>query len=419
MMRTGRSKEITYNTIGNVVTLFFQWLIIMLIPKITDFAAAGVFSVAISVCSIMNHFATFSLREFQVSDQNTRFQDDDYRVVRLITISISFIGIIPFSLIFGYDTEQTLIIFAYMLYRNFIHYAYVYSAPLQIAGHLDYVGKCMAVEGVFSFTSFMAVYIASENLLLAVFLMAVIGGGYFLASQAIGYTKSVGKSARIRNVDWAKAKELFGVGLPLLLAILAPTIITALPKLIIQYDEGDALAGIFSTLSTPTIIVPTLAISVFAPFIVPFTNIARSGDMKALRKQFTKVVVLIAGFGLVCVVLSLLLQDWAFGTFYGEEMEPYSKYFALLMVGITAYTVGTIGTTVLITKSQGTYAAAASFAALLISIPLFLVMIPGSAVEGASLALVASYFAFGILVALCVYLVPVSKKNAKAGNGEQ
>jgi hypothetical protein len=69
--------------------------------------------------------------------------------------------------------------------------------------------------------------------------------------------------------------------------------------------------------------------------------------------------------------------------------------------------------------SDKAYAAAASFAALLISIPLFLVMIPGSAVEGASLALVASYFAFGILVALCVYLVPVSKKNAKAGNGEQ
>ena len=210
-MRDGaadHSKEITFNTIGNVVTLFFQWLIIMLIPKITDFAEAGVFSVAISVCTIMNHFATFSLREFQISDQNSRFRDDDYRVVRLVTIAISFIGIVPFSLIFGYGTEQTLIIFAYMLYRNLIHYAYVYSAPLQIAGHLDYVGKCMAVEGVFSFVSFMAVYIASEDLLLAVFLMAAIGGGYFLASQAAGYRRNVGGSARIKDIDWPKAREL-------------------------------------------------------------------------------------------------------------------------------------------------------------------------------------------------------------------
>ena len=36
MGAAGHSKEITFNTIGNVVTLFFQWLIIMLIPKITD-----------------------------------------------------------------------------------------------------------------------------------------------------------------------------------------------------------------------------------------------------------------------------------------------------------------------------------------------------------------------------------------------
>lgn len=416
MGAAGHSKEITFNTIGNVVTLFFQWLIIMLIPKITDFAEAGVFSVAISVCTIMNHFATFSLREFQISDQNSRFRDDDYRVVRLITIAISFIGIVPFSLVFGYGAEQTLIIIAYMLYRNLIHYAYVYSAPLQIAGHLDYVGKCMAVEGVFSFVSFMAVYIASEDLLLAVFLMAAIGGGYFLASQVAGYRKDVGRSAGIKDIDWPRARELFSVGLPLLLSILAPTVITALPKLLIQFEEGDDLAGIFSTLSTPTIIVPTLAISVFAPFIVPFTNIARSGDMASLRQQFTKVVMLIAGFGLVCVILSLLLQDWVFGTFYGEEMEPYSQYFALLMLGITAYTVGTIGTTVLITKNQGPYAAAASFAALLISIPLFLTMIPGSGVEGASWALVVSYFVFGLLVAMCVYLVPVSKKTESSLN---
>lgn len=243
--------------------------------------------------------------------------------------------------------------------------------------------------------------------------MAVIGGGYFLASQAAGYRKDVGRSAGIKDIDWPRARELFGVGLPLLLSILAPTVITALPKLLIQFEEGDDLAGIFSTLSTPTIIVPTLAISVFAPFIVPFTNIARSGDMASLRKQFTKVVMLIAGFGLVCVILSLLLQDWVFGTFYGEEMEPYSQYFALLMLGITAYTVGTIGTTVLITKSQGPYAAAASFMALLISMPLFMIMIPGSGVEGASWALVASYFVFGLSVALCVYLVPVGRQTEK------
>ena len=95
------SKQITYNTFGTVVTLFCQWLIIMFIPKITDFAEAGIFAVAISVCSILNHIATFSLKEFQISDQNTRYTDADYKSVRLITIALSFIGIIPFIFVFG------------------------------------------------------------------------------------------------------------------------------------------------------------------------------------------------------------------------------------------------------------------------------------------------------------------------------
>ncbi len=410
----GYSKQITYNTIGTVVTLFCQWLIIMIIPKITDFAEAGVFAVAISVCSILNHVATFSLKEFQISDQNTRFTDTDYRSVRLITIVLSFAGIVPFAVLFDYGLKEITVILAYLVYRNLLHYAYLYSASLQIAERLDYVGIWTAVEGIVSFASFVMLYMATGDLFLSTLVMAALGGGVFLISQYKGYKRIVKKKSS-EKYDGKRTGILFVTGIPLFLSILFPTFTTALPKLMLQDYCGDAVAGIFSTLSTPTIIVPTLAISVFAPFIAMFARTARSGDIRDLRRKYLKIVLAIVGFGTVCVLGSVLLQDLVFEKIYGEEMRGYSRYFAYLMAGITLYTVGTIGTTILITKDQGKLGAISALLAFIVGIVFCTALIPEMEIAGATYALIISYGTFGALISACVYLAPL-KYGKPLGN---
>lgn len=398
------SKQISFNTIGTVVTLFCQWLIIMILPKIANFSEAGIFAVAISVCSVLNHVATFSLREYQVSDKNQKFTETDYKTVRLITISLSFVFVAPFVIFFDYGLEETMAILGYMVYRNLIHYAYLYSASLQIHNRLDIVGIHSAVEGVLSFVSFMGVYVLTNNLVLSIFVMAIVGGGSFLILQYCSYRELGFKQPIYNSIN---TKRLFLIGIPLFFSILMPTFTTALPKLILQYECGDEIAGIFSTLSTPTIIVPTLAISVFAPFITYFTDIANSGDFSKFKRKFTKVVLLILCFGFSLVMLSLFLQNWIFGIIYGEEMAIYSKYFAYLLFGVTLYTVGTLGTTTLITKNQGWLAAPLSFISFIIGLISCLITIPNSGIEGATFSLILAYASFGVLIAGCVYFVPL------------
>ena len=404
------SKQITYNTFGTVVTLFCQWLIIMFIPKITDFAEAGIFAVAISVCSILNHIATFSLKEFQISDQNTRYTDADYKSVRLITIALSFIGIIPFIFVFGYGVEETLVIVAYLIYRNLLHYAYLYSASLQIAERLDYVGIWTAAEGFVSFFSFMATYILTGNLFLSTLIMAIMGGGLFLISQYSGYVKNI-KRESTEKFSWKHTRSLLLIGVPLLLSILFPTFTTALPKLILQAQCSDAIAGIFSTLSTPTIIVPTLAISAFAPFIVMFAKTARSGDLYTLRSKYLKIVFILLGFGALCALASIFLQGPVFEKLSGEEVKEYSKYFVYLVIGITFYSIGTVGTTVLITKDQGRLGAISSFISFAIGTLTCMLLIPEMEIAGATYALIISYGAYGAMISACVCIAPLKTRR--------
>lgn len=405
------SKHITYNTLGSLVSLFCQWLIMMLIPRMTDFSDAGIFAIALSICSILNIFATLSLNQYQIADQYVKFSENDYRTSRIITIVFSFALCIPVALFMGYSAEQNLVIVMYLIYRNILHFAYLYTATLQIRDHLDYAGKCTALEGIVSLITFLITFNYTSDLVISVALMAVIGGGFFLFTVITGYRRYVGETKSVNKSDPKVIKSMIWLGIPLLFSGVAPIIITALPKIMLQMYWGDALVGIFSTLSAPTIVVPTLIMGVFTPFIVYFSNVSRSGKMRALRKSYGKMVAAVLLFGALGLLISMLFGEYFFVLLYGDEIIPYVHYFNILIIGIILYSLGMCGITVMITKEQGRAAAILSIISLVVSVVLFAFTIPYSGMDGASYGLLLAYGMFGLLISLGVLLIPLKYKT--------
>jgi len=408
-MGVSKQKQITYNTAGNIATLFCQWMIMMIIPMMTNFAEAGVFAIALSICSVMNIVATFNLNQYQISDQYTKYTENDFRAVRLITIALSFVLCLVAALFLSYDLKQSLVIVLYMVYRNLIHYTFLYTATLQIRERLDYVGKCMMLEGVVSFVSFTVSYYFTSDLVLSVAVMALLGGGMFLLAVAYGYRKVVGRGYPWQSADRKVTSSLLKIGTPLLISIAAPIAIMALPRLVLQAVDGDKIVGIFSTLATPTIVIPTLVIGIFAPFIVYFSNISRRGDMVLLRKQYLKMAVLTLLLGAAGYIVSVFAAGPLFEMIYGDDIAPYTQYFKFIIIAITFYSVGAWGITVLITKEQGKAAAVASAASLAAAVAIFLYAVPRYHMDGATYGLVAAFGIFGIIVSLFVLFIPLSR----------
>lgn len=410
-MKASKQRQITYNTAGSIVTLFCQWIIIMIIPKITDFSEAGVFAVALSICSILNIFATFSLNVHQVSDQYISYTENDYRATRVATITLSFALCLFVVLFFNYSWEQNLVIIMYMIYRNLLHYAFLHTATLQIRERLDYVGKCMILEGIISLVSFVALYYFTHDLVLSTAIMAVLGGGIFLLSVVQGYRKTEGRGYPWHAADRSAVLSLIKLGTPILLSIVAHIIITALPKIILQSTDGDEIVGIFSTLSAPTVIVPSLIISIFTPFIVDFSNTSRSGNMPLLRRQYSKTIVFTLLMGGFCYIISRFAAGYLFEAVYGQEIVQYVHYFSTLIAAITFYSVGMWSINVLITKQQGKAAAAAALLSLAISFVFFLTMIPKHGIGGATYSLTIACAVFGAIMFLCVFFLPLNKRS--------
>ena len=400
------AKQATYNTIGNLVTLGAQWLIIMLIPKITDFTEAGVFAIAVSVASIVNQISTYN-HQYQISNQYHDFSENDFAVSRIVLIVLSLALIVPISLLFGYGWYQIEIIVAYSVYRSIINYAFFHMASLQIMGHLDYSGKCMMAEGIVSFTVFMGSYAAAGNLLLSLSLMALTGGGMFLLLMSSGYSRYRGKAFRVDLTHSENVKELIVVSSPLFISAIVPILLTALPKMILENYYGQEIVGIFNTLASPTTLIPTLAISVFTPLIVYFADICRRGDMRLLRIKFTRLLLLMALLCVAAYTVSYLLAEPVFVLIYGQGIQEYVYLFNIMIVGVFLYSIGALGITVMTTKNQKRAAGVTTTAVFLISLAIFMILIPRYGIDGATWSLLVSYAVFAAAVSAAVYLIPL------------
>ena len=93
-------------------------------------------------------------------------------------------------------------------------------------------------------------------------------------------------------------------------------------------------------MSAPTIIIPTLVMGIFAPFIVYLSNISKRNDLSLLRVQYLKTVGLIIILGVLCYALSRVAGGYVFEMVYGADIVPYVGYFNILIIGMTFYSIG-------------------------------------------------------------------------------
>ena len=400
------NRQMAWYTVGQIVSLFFQWLILMAIPIICDFSDAGIFSIAISMSSIFYTIASCYLHQVQLADQYNKYSEDEFFSTRLITIAISSILLIGTLMIINYPAEHNNTIIAYFIYKNILNVAYIFAATLEINYRFDYVGKITCVEGVVSFISFISVYYFTNNVALSTFVMAVIGGTVYVSGILYGRRKF---KSTLRIVFNDNVKKLFYIGMLTLVTAISPIVINAMPKLVLEEFYSDEIVGIFSTLSAPTMLIPTIITSMFAPLIGLFSNVARKGDMKGIRQRSLKVIVAILLFGSALSILSLFIIKPILNIIYGELLAEYSDYFSILILAITFYSIGMIDTNILITKNQEHISSVISILIIIISTAVFVLLIKDNGLAGAVFGLLISYIIFAVLTALCVMYIPVKQ----------
>ena len=357
-------KQALYNTVGNLVYMVALWLVSVLTVRLSGFDDAGVFSIAMSVGNIFYFIGMYGMRSFQASDTLYQYGPADYFAVRWITIGIAMVALAGYLLIAGYTVYISMAIALYTFFKCAEAASDVCFGELQRVGHLEVCGISMSAKGIICVPVYCVVLWLSKNINLALTGMIVVSG-IFLVYDLCAYRKwrHPEKSKKPQAV-----RALLKAGFPMLLTTVFPIIVTAMPRLALERYWGTEALGIYSSISTPTVLITTLVPNILTPFMTYYGLCYHEKRFRKLLQMLGVSLVCTAALGAVACLCAWLLGDFVMGLIFGAEILAHLYLFIPLILATTIYAFSMCANSVLISIRRPVWLTVFAGAALVVSL---------------------------------------------------
>ncbi len=325
--RLSVKSSVLWNTVGSIFYYFCQWLMTAFVVRISGVEAAGILALCISSGNIWIAIANFGMHNFQASDTKNKYSFDTYLVSRYISGALALLSCFVYVLVLSYSLEKGLCIILFFLYRFSESIEDIYYAAFQKDWRVDIAGKSMLLRGLLSIGIFTAVLMASDNLALTIFCIAIACmAAVFLYDGRKGKKYRTGKAAK------GQVKALLIECLPLAVYYLLNTFVPMAPRLFMDPILGSYKLGVYGSIATPTAVIQMIAIYAFNPFITLFAEEMDRGDVKGFRRSLGKCLLWLLGISAASVAAGLVLGHWGLVILYGEEIAAYDALLTPLII---------------------------------------------------------------------------------------
>ena len=301
-------RNVFWNTFGTVVYLAAQWLTTILIVRITNnYEDAGLYSLAMSVSNVFYMIAIYNVRNFQVSDINEEYKNEDYVFHRVAVMTIALVTCILFVVITYSDKYTMGVLIFYMVYRLGESYVDVLHGIDQRLDRLDIVGKSYMMRGIIMLITFSICEIITGNILITIIAMSICS---FIAISLYDVRQTHRIAIIPFKIELDKIKKLFIICFPLLIYGIALNMQASIPRIITEKLLGKELLGYYASVATPAVIVQSFASVIFAPFITTFTRYYQEKNLHAFKSLAIKMLGFCVGLGFVAYWGSFFLGDF-------------------------------------------------------------------------------------------------------------
>ena len=359
------TKNVVWNLAGSLVYYFSQWLMTVLVVRISgDYAEAGVFALALSVSAIFSAISNYSVRPYQVADINDKFENGTYVVLRLLTCAVSLLLMFVYLVVSQYSIYITMAIVCFMLIRLVEALVDVFQSMFLKQWRTDIVGRSLVVRGIVGLLMFSIVEYLFKNI--AVTCLATA-----LSTGAIAVFMDIMPCFRMNEIKLRfDRKRVIGLMLcctPLFLNSLMANLIPNFPKILGEKMLGEDLIGYYASVTTPAVVVQLVSTYCFSPLIPLLTKQFSENDKK-INSVIAKVQLLIIGVGVMAVIGFLFLGDWALSLVFGEEILPYGYLLIpAVIVSILTATVYFLSTLFTVVERNKTLVAIQAISVVIVS----------------------------------------------------
>lgn len=332
-------KDYFWNTLGTSLFSFNSLFLMIIVTRLNSLSDAGIFSFAYATAGIINYFALYSGRTYQISNTNKKFTDSLFVITRYLTAFFAVCISIMFIVINGYSVNKALVILLLCIVKCIEAISDVYYGILQKNSRLYIAGKSMTYKSLISILGFIVIDLFTKNLLISCLYLLIISI-CFLLIYDIYNTKRIKKL--INDFQKVNIIGLLKASSYTFMFTLTVTVILNLPRYFIDFFLNDSDQAIYGIISMPATFVMLFSQFILQPSLVSLTNHYKRREKIEFNKIVLTISSIIFGSMLIILPIAYFLGIPVLEIIYNVELSSYRIYLLLIILGSSFYAVSNV-----------------------------------------------------------------------------
>lgn len=313
-------KKVVLNTWGVMIYFFAQWVLTILVTRISGYEAAGQYSLAVSFANIFSFIGMFGVRALQVSDVSHRYTDGQYYALRIFTCSIAVLGFSVSILFTGYSAATMWCCVAMMIYKLTECAADVAIGSMQRKEQFGWIAVSYTLRAVIPAIAFLICLVMGLPLPVTILAMAGAFAVCFLAYDVPLLVRAEGEKSRFQFKGTLQIlRECF----PLMLTSLLDSLMVYIPRDAVERALGSEALGYYGTVSIVVVVLSTLGTGVWGSVMPRISILINKSDFAGVKKTVKIIFLCMIVAGAAVLVGGSLLGPLFFKILFGEEILAY------------------------------------------------------------------------------------------------
>lgn len=322
---------------GNFVFAFSQWVILILLARLTSQENLGQYSLALAIATPLFAISNLQLRPLYILDVNSqkKYTYSQFYYLRIIS---SFLAL-TCCLIWGLTSNLSLwVLVLVSLLKFFESYSDIIYAYYNAHDKTKLISKSLFIKGLFSIVVvFIGLQYFDFHIALALFVSIYFLVWLFLDNLYILKNKEINSF----NLNFSILSSAIPMGISLGIVALQSTI----PRLFLNKYSGIESVGVFTVLSY-FIIVGSIFINSICQYLSPKITSAWNTNIVDFKKYLMIALGISGILGIFAIILSVILGEYILDLIYGNSYTVYKKELVLIMcAGLALYLSTVLGYT--------------------------------------------------------------------------
>lgn len=396
-------------SLGSVLFSLSSMLWLVVVTRVLDTFASGVFSIGWAICQQMATIGYFGTRNVQVSDIDDEIGSGTFILMKFFSI-LSMLGVsVIYCLYLGLSSEKVVISILLTILMATESLADLSAGFFQKNDRLDITGLSYIIRvSLYSITFIFSILIY-KSLILSIFLAILLSFFWLIVFDFPILVKM--DLFKFDSVSYKSIINLFFMCLPIFFSSYLTNLLITIPKNSIEINLTTVDQSMFNLIFMPSSIMKMALGILLIPLYRKITLMWKDRDYNALKKFIIMIIVAIFFLTIVLIVLTILIGIPFLTIVYGVNISSQEIPLILLIIAGSLNGIATFFIFILTVFNRQFYLLYIYGITVLLSMAITNKMVINYHILGASSSyLITSAILLSFLCIICIFFFKKEEK---------